>query len=345
MAILTWLRNRKSIRSPRDRAQPRPAAARFRPQLEGLEDRCVPSTLTVTNNLDSGPGSLRAEIAAAKSGDTIVFSGSTMLTSGELVINKNLTIQGSGYISGGDFFTNTGVGGGSRVFEVDGAGTNVTLSGLHILQGAGVVAHDSSHVGDGEGGAILNYGTLTLTNCTLSDNTANSLNGGTGPFLGGAIYNAGTLTASGCTLTNNSVGHVNNGGVGNGGAIYSAGTLSVINCTLSDNTAVGVLYGDGSPSDVGNGGAIYSAYKTTATITGSQLEQNTAYAGGGGIWNNGTMTVSGCLVEYNFAGLGGGIFNSKSGKLRIQSSNVSGNSGTNNGGGWDLYAFGWVKIS
>jgi hypothetical protein len=147
------------------------------------------------------------------------------------------------------------------------------------------------------------------------------------------------------TLTSNSVGHLNNGGYGNGGAIYDAGTLSVSNCALSGNTAVGVLYGDGSPTDVGNGGAIYSAYKATATITGSQLEQNTAYAGGGGIWNNGTMTVSGCYVDQNFAGLGGGIFNGRSGKLTIQSSNVAGNSGTNNGVGWDLYNFGSVKIS
>jgi hypothetical protein len=345
MSLFTWLRNRTSIQSPRGRAQHRLGAPRFCPQLEALENRCVPSTLTVTNYLDSGPGSLRAEIAAANSGDTIVFSGSTTLTSGEVVINKSLTIQGSGYISGGDFFTSTGVGSGSRVFEVDGAGSNVTLSGLHIIQGAGVVAHGSSHAGDGEGGGILNYGTLTLTNCTLSDNTANSLNGGTGPFLGGAVYNAGTLTLSGCTLTSNSVGHLNNGGYGNGGAIYNAGTLSVSNCALSGNTAVGVLYGDGSPTDVGNGGAIYSAYKATATITGSQFEQNTAYAGGGGIWNNGTMTVSGCYVHYNYAGLGGGIFNGRSGKLTIQSSNVGGNSGTNNGIGWDLYGFGQVKIS
>ena len=47
------------------------------------------STLTVTNILDSGAGSLRAEIAAARAGDTIVFApildGQTItLTSGEL---------------------------------------------------------------------------------------------------------------------------------------------------------------------------------------------------------------------------------------------------------------------
>ena len=53
----------------------------------------------VMNNLDSGPGSLRAEIAAARSNDTIEFApsldGRTItLTSGQLDIAENLTIQG-----------------------------------------------------------------------------------------------------------------------------------------------------------------------------------------------------------------------------------------------------------
>ena len=73
----------------------------FRPHLEVLESRWLPSTLTVTNNLDSGPGSLRAEIAAAKSGDTVVFAaavdGKTItLTTGELAITTGVTIQGPG---------------------------------------------------------------------------------------------------------------------------------------------------------------------------------------------------------------------------------------------------------
>ena len=55
--------------------------------------------MTVLNNLDSGAGSLRAEIAAAKANDTIVFApsldGQTIkLTSGELDIRRSLTIEG-----------------------------------------------------------------------------------------------------------------------------------------------------------------------------------------------------------------------------------------------------------
>ena len=59
-------------------------------------------TLIVTNNSDtgmSGDGSLRGEILAAHSGDTIVFAhslnGQTItLSQGQLDVTKNLTIDG-----------------------------------------------------------------------------------------------------------------------------------------------------------------------------------------------------------------------------------------------------------
>jgi hypothetical protein len=64
-----------------------------------LEDRTVLSVLTVLNNADSGAGSLRDTLAAAQSGNTIVFDPSLMhetitLTSGPLALSSNLTIEG-----------------------------------------------------------------------------------------------------------------------------------------------------------------------------------------------------------------------------------------------------------
>src|SRR5437016_14194557 len=59
------------------------------------------TTLIVTTTADSGPGSLRQALADAQDGDTIQFdpalNGQTiLLTTAELVINKNITISGPG---------------------------------------------------------------------------------------------------------------------------------------------------------------------------------------------------------------------------------------------------------
>ena len=70
MWFSSWLRKQTSIQCPRARAQHRPAAQRFRPQLEALEDRWLPSQigLTVSSLADSGPGTLRAAIQTADAG-------------------------------------------------------------------------------------------------------------------------------------------------------------------------------------------------------------------------------------------------------------------------------------
>jgi hypothetical protein len=54
--------------------------------------------LTVTNTNDSGPGSLRHALAVAHNGDRIIFTISSVirLTSGGLVVARNVTISGPG---------------------------------------------------------------------------------------------------------------------------------------------------------------------------------------------------------------------------------------------------------
>ena len=57
-------------------------------------------TITVININDSGPGSLRQALSDTNDGDTIAFnlggSATISLTSGELVINKNIAVMGPG---------------------------------------------------------------------------------------------------------------------------------------------------------------------------------------------------------------------------------------------------------
>jgi hypothetical protein len=165
----------------------------FRPSIDILEDRFVPSTWTVTSPADSGDGSLRATIAAAEDGDQIVFDqtlqGQTIaLTSGELALTKSLDIEGLGAdqlaVSGNHV---------SRIFDISG-GATVTIAGLTITDGQ-VVGTFGSTVG---GAAILNDGsTLTLAHDVLSHNEAFG-GGGDNEFRGGAILNtsAATLTVT-----------------------------------------------------------------------------------------------------------------------------------------------------
>ena len=100
--ILFPNQNKSRIDRRREASEVRRSGTRLGVQL--LEDRTVPSTLTVRSLYDGsgimpGDGSLRGEIAAAQSGDTIQFAsnlagGTIYLTAGELLINKNLTIEG-----------------------------------------------------------------------------------------------------------------------------------------------------------------------------------------------------------------------------------------------------------
>src|SRR5438067_3712673 len=105
------------------------------------------ATLTVINTNDSGAGSLRQAISDSSSGDTISFdsslNGQTItLASGELLIDKNLTITGPGAHS-------LAINGNaaSRVFEIT-SGIDVTISGLTITNG--------NAAGSPGGGGIFN---------------------------------------------------------------------------------------------------------------------------------------------------------------------------------------------
>jgi hypothetical protein len=264
MQLFSWLHKRLTGRSQTRATPARKPTPRFRPQLEALEDRDVPSTLTVTNHLGFGPGSLRAEIAAAQSGDTIVFAkgiGSTIDTAinsngyyMQLEINKNLEIEGPGA-------NKLAIGGGSRVFQVD-AGVHVTLSGLTIARGNGTVSSSFDNPGPGPGGGILNFGTLMVSNCTLTHNH-DSRSGITSLNLGGSIYNAGALTLSHTNVIGNDAYA--------GGGIYNAGTLTLSGSTVTNNY----------------GGGIFNDTTGILTVLNSTVTRNTGFD----LYNLGTWSA------------------------------------------------------
>ena len=122
---------------------------------------CAHATvIPVTNTNDSGPGSLRQALATADDLDTIDatgIAGVITLTSGQLLVDKSVTINGAG----ADVLAIDG-NATSPVFQTVTGAKTVSISGLTIRNGQG-----------GEGGGIENAATLTLTivNSTLSGNS------------------------------------------------------------------------------------------------------------------------------------------------------------------------------
>ena len=250
------------------------------------------ATRTVTAANDSGAGSLRQAILDASSGDTIDFSvtGAITLTSGELLLCKNLTILGPGA-------TNLTLSGNnaSRVLTVC-TNTTVAMKALTIANG-------SSTNG---GGIYNNGGTVSLTNCVVSLNTAPYFNG---DLSGAAIYNnGGSLVLAGCAVSDNSIPpHAGGWSVPfscRGGAIYNAGTLLASTCLFSNN----VIWGGDSMNngDSASGGALYNAAGSSAEIMSSTFVNNTANGGtdGGGSGYGGAadgaaISSSGGLVLRN----------------------------------------------
>ena len=261
---------------------------RYRPRipllLERLEDRTAPAGLFIVNTLTDSAngflntGSLRYCITQANQspGNTIVFQpglAGMMTLSGTVglpTIAQSMTI----------------VGPGADVLIVSGFGIPTASSVLAIKAGATVSLFGLTLVGGtaGDGGGISNAGTLTVSSCTISNNSADS--------DGGGIFNAGTLTVSNCTIANNSADF------GDGGGIFNAGTLTVSNCTIANNSADDGAGGGG----IANRGTLVVS---NSTVTGNSAMPLTTGGGGGINVESGVATLHDTIDAGNSVNNGG----------------------------------------
>jgi uncharacterized repeat protein (TIGR01451 family) len=253
------------------------------------------ATIIVTSTADDGSaGTLRVALASAADGDTVDatgVSGTIVLTTGELVVTKSVIIVGPGPATlavDGNFPITT-----NRVFHVgiDQVFPVVAIYGLTVTHGSVI---------DDFGGGIFNYAsTLTVSNCTITGNSA--INNGGGAGIGGGIENFdGDLTVIASTISGNSA--YLGGGIGD-----ASGPLTVIASTISGNSAVST----GGGIDIRNAGAPTRVTVSTCTISG-----NSAFRGGGiaDTVLNGAFPSLLKVVASTFSGnsasiLGGGILN------------------------------------
>jgi predicted outer membrane repeat protein len=270
------------------------------------------------------------------------YYGSLFNDHARMTLDNVQVINNSGggvqnYISGVLTITNS-------IFSGNGGGYG-GLGGLFIYYDASATTVSAtsfiSNVAYSGGGVDAN-GPITLTNVVFQFNQGGGLYtfansaidhatfySNTGQYgYGGAWRNSGTAVANHLTVTHNTANYYFGGG--SGGGIYNNGTLSLSNASILSNTAD--TSGGGLENSGGGGYGI-------ATLSNVLIAGNAAYySGGGGIYSfGGALTMTNSTVRDN-QGLdplgnshGGGIRNN--GWLSLDNVSVTGNHATGSGGG------------
>ena len=281
--------------------------------------------------------------AFAGGGGLDFYVSTTGVDSGNCLTNPCRTITyamnqaGSGdriHIAGGIYTENLILG---KNLNLIGAGMNAT-----ILDGGGIntVIYDSSydlavidmtirngHTTGGGGGIAHWGGTLALTRVKVTENAANA---------GGGIFSAGELSMTDCILSANNAETDTLAGYGGGLYLQGSGVnATLINVTISGNTATGSGGGlytlrsgtvnltnvtiSGNMADAT--GAIRNDSLSTLNLVNSTVADNFFSVGGtnGGIRNYGTVNFKNTIVAGN---AGSNCLNGGDGTLNTLGNNL-----------------------
>ena len=268
------------------------------PLKAAIGETCHDNSI-VTNSADSGPGSLRQAIVDVCAEGTVTFdtslSGETItLTTGQLTIDKNLTIDGSGLT---ERVTVSG-GGVSRVMWIN-HGKTVTVDRLVIANG-----YANAGENDSGGGIFNDGGFLTIRNSHILNNYA--------IWTGGGIANANETYHGEVTVINSLI-EANSTDTSGGGGVFNMvnHTFTVKDSTFLNNTSY-------------TGAALYN--EGVMVVTGTTIKGNSATDHGGGMFNFGNASIANSTFTQNKAGFSGsGIFNF--GVMTVYNTTLAGNIG------------------
>jgi hypothetical protein len=284
-------------------------AWRYRPRVETLEDRMLPSTFVVTSHNDSGPGSLRTAILNVNADpslslDTIDFNIAPTappfinLTSALPVITHQVFIDGSSQFG---FM-------GTPIVELNGAAAP-GATGL-VIRATGPVtpfvgAINALKIDNFSTGIrILDTGSSTPANMSLVNNSIVSTPGGNG-----IVFLAGTADTTALFMKN----AITTAGIGHGIAALTAGTTDKL--TFAGNTIMTSGGGDGiitqgtaastfltfnSNTLVVKTGGQGIALSTSPNSTAAAFASNTITTIGGG--NGVAIATAGKSTVFNFSG-------------------------------------------
>jgi hypothetical protein len=311
--------------------------------------------------------------------DNIGNKGAGLLNEGTVTLEDCTVTGNTGVPAGGFESVSFGGGllnwgslsmtGGSITGNYATRGSALYSAGTASVTGTTIRANPSPGQGYDTGSMIYNRGgAMSLADCTISGDSSapiagfgirNYYYGRLGMvdctiegFSNGGILNRydSSLSMSGCRIINNA----GKGGLAN----YWNGDATLTDCVISGNTTNGAGYkygyGGGGVSNLGGatlamtdclvdgnrdvatpgqyqgsyGGGIFN--QGTVTLTGCTMRDNMASGPGGALFNSGQATLTDCTVHGNSASVGGGIDNA--GQLTATSVTLSGNSAVTGGG-------------
>lgn len=267
------------------------------------EVNCTLVDAITAANTDAAVGGCEAGSGA----DVIDLQADVMLTavnneiygpSGLPVVTSEITIEGNGHLVG-----RASNAPPFRILSIGSAG-HVSIDATTI---SGGLATFGNAWRDAWGGGIYNNGALTISESTISDNTAQQQ-------YGGGISNSSNLFVFSNVITGNSAS--------NGVGIHNRqGTTTLINSSISQNRGT-----DGGGIFV-NGGVLLAE---NVTIQRNSIE----FSGGGIFILDGTVSISNSNISMNYGSFsrGGGI-NIRNGKLSLDNSIISGNTSRLGAGG------------
>lgn len=225
------------------------------------------------------------------------------------LITSNITIQGNG-----STIVRAATAPAFRIFFVQGG--NLSLLETTVTGGVTSDAHTGQNYTRTGAGLFVNGGTATLTDSTVSGNTA-------GIYGGGLSVVGGVLNLTRSTVSGNTSGYRG------GGVFNQQGSITVTNSTVSGNRSFQ------------RGGGLSNLFGTV-TLTDSTVSGNTIELFGGGVENQGytdvaqlraITTLSRTLVSGNIsvAGAAGAEVSNLNDTIIADDSNLFGHSGLSNG--------------
>jgi predicted outer membrane repeat protein len=200
---------------------------------------------------------------------------------------------------------------------------------LSQLTGADVAASDDL---TGLGGDwVLEYQTGTLETLSIADDSyASTLANLTVTTLNDVVNpNDGVISLREAITVANSLDGTDNIFFGVNGTITLGGGALTISSNLN-------IFGNGASLTTIDGNVadrVFTVSSGTVLLSGLTVTRGSKSGdpdGGGGLLNNGNLTLQNCTFSNNSAGLGGGITNTRN--LTINSSTFTNNSATNGGG-------------